>query len=183
LYEASDANIHDPAPYLIMGRIVSAESTSSKILNSKLERFVAVQPRNAMARYYYALALSKTEGQSQNLEDRKRIERLLQEAVELDPKLGSAYLQMGILRSQAQDPPGAIRAYHKAIDADPQLTEAHYRLAQAYRLSGETAKSQAELREYEHLSKLTADENERKRHEIRQFVYTLRTSPINSEHH
>jgi hypothetical protein len=91
---------------------------------------------------------------------------------------------MGVIRSQAQDLPGAIAIYEKAIYADAGLTEAHYRLAQAYRLTGETAKSTSELRIYERLSKQEADANERRRHEIQQFVYTLRsTSPMTQREH
>jgi tetratricopeptide (TPR) repeat protein len=184
LCQASDAHVEDASPYLLMGKILSAESASSKTMNAKLERFAAVQPRNPMALYYYALSLSKLGNGAEDPEERLRIESLLQEAVKLDPKLGSAYLQMGVIRSQVQDLPGAIAAYEQAIYADGGLTEAHYRLAQAYRLSGDTAKSQSELRIYERLSKQEANADERRRHETQQFVYKLRgSSPVTQREH
>ena len=54
------------------------------------------------------------------------------------------------------------------------MEDAHYRLAQAYRQVGDTGKSTAELQIYEQIAKESAQELERSRHEIRQFVYVLR---------
>ena len=66
----------------------------------------------------------------------------------------------------------------QAAQADPHLDEAHYRLAQVYRQMGETDKSKKELHTYEQLSKQSEQKAERERHEIRQFVYTLRDPPV-----
>ena len=95
-------------------------------------------------------------------------------AVRLDPKLATGYLQLGILSSDRKDFSQAISDYQKAIEANPRLEEAHYRLAQAYRRTGDKSKAQQELQLYEQLSKKTEEEVERQRHEIQQFVYTLR---------
>jgi hypothetical protein len=54
------------------------------------------------------------------------------------------------------------------------MEEAHYRLAQAYRQTGDAAKSEAELKIYDQVAKVSAQKAERERHEIRQFVYILR---------
>jgi hypothetical protein len=57
------------------------------------------------------------------------------------------------------------------------LEQAHYRLAQTYRLIGENDKAQNELRLYEQISKEKAAQVARERSEIKQFVYTLRGQP------
>ena len=57
------------------------------------------------------------------------------------------------------------------------MEQAHYRLAQAYRHVGDVAKAEAELRAYDQIAKESALQAERERHEIRQFVYTLRDQP------
>ena len=54
------------------------------------------------------------------------------------------------------------------------MKEAHYRLAQAYRQTGEAGKSAAELQIYNQIAKESAQEVEHERHEIGQFVYVLR---------
>jgi hypothetical protein len=57
------------------------------------------------------------------------------------------------------------------------MEEAHYRLLQAYRQVGDSAKAEAELQIYDRIAKESAQKAERERHEIRQFVYTLRDQP------
>jgi tetratricopeptide (TPR) repeat protein len=179
LCEASDLNPGDPNPYLFLGKIQSVETTRSAGLVERLQRFAKLQPENALANYYYALALWK---QRKNLDDAQtavQVESLLRKAVRLDPKLGLGYLQLGILSSDRKDFSQAISNYQKAIEASPRLEEAHYRLAQAYRRTGEQSKAQQELQLYNQLSKQTAEDVERERHEVQQFVYTLR-SPASS---
>jgi tetratricopeptide (TPR) repeat protein len=179
LCDASDLNPDDPNPYLFMGRMQNAETTKSECLVERLRRFVALQPENALANYYYALSLwNRREASAESL---AHVESLLEKAVHLDPKFGAGYLQLGILYAQRGDSSQAIAAYQKATEANPGLEEAHYRLAQAYSRTGEKAKAQAELQLYEELSKKTAEQVERERREIQQFVYTLRDRTSGSQ--
>ena len=67
------------------------------------------------------------------------------------------------------------RDWRIAMQLDPKMEEAHYRLAQAYRQLGQPDQAKDELRHYEQLSKESAQETERDRRQIRQLVYTLRT--------
>ena len=98
-------------------------------------------------------------------------------AIRVDPKFAAAELQLGILHSDEKDYSGAIPHYDRAVHIDPQLEEGHYRLAQAYRQLGQAEKEKEELRVYQELSKESSQRIERERHEIRQFVYTLRDRP------
>ena len=170
LCQASDLNPDDPNPYLFLGKIQSVETAQSTCMMEKLGRFVRLQPENAQANYYYALGLSRRN----DADDLAHAESLLEKAVRLDPKLAAAYLQLGVLYSQRGDSSKAVSAYLEAIAANPGLVAAHYRLAQAYSRSGEKSKAQAELQIYNQLSKKTAEEADRQRREIQQFVYTLR---------
>jgi tetratricopeptide (TPR) repeat protein len=174
LCEASDLNPSDANPYLFLGKILSVESIQSEGLVDRLGRFVRLQPENALANYYYALSLWKRRKGPEDTENLAQVEALLEKAVHLDPKLGAGYLQLGILYLERGDFPKAISAYQKAIEASPRSAEAHYRLAQAYKRKGESVKAQKELQLYDHISTETAQEVERERREVRQFVYTLR---------
>jgi tetratricopeptide (TPR) repeat protein len=109
------------------------------------------------------------------------VESLLKKTVDLDPKFGAGYLQLGIFYSDRGDSTKALAAYQKATEASPELEEAHYRLAQAYNRAGEKSKAQAELQLYEQLAKKSAEETQRERNEIQQFVYTLRDSTSASQ--
>ena len=67
----------------------------------------------------------------------------------------------------------AIAAYLKSAQADATLEEPHYRLAQAYKRTGQPQKAQTETQLYNDLSKKAAEQEDRQRREIQQFVINL----------
>jgi tetratricopeptide (TPR) repeat protein len=173
LCQASDVNPDDPNPYLFLGKLQDLETTPSEGVAERLARFARIQPENALANYYYAVSLWKRRKGPQDTETSAQVKSLLQRAVRLDPGLGAAYLQLGILYSEQNDLTKAIAAYEKAIEVNPQLEAAHYRLAQAYRQAGDKLKAQQESQRFEQLSKQAAQQTDHERREIQQFVYTL----------
>jgi tetratricopeptide (TPR) repeat protein len=180
LCEASDLDPADPQPYLFLGKIQSVETNQSECSVERLNRFVKLQPENALANFYYGVNLWKRRKGPDDAETVAQAESYLTRAVQFDPKLGAGYLQLGVLYSERKDFPHAISSYQNAIDASPQLEEAHYRLAQAYNRTGEKQKAEEELRVYNRISKSKDEEVERERRESRQFVYTLRTPEAQS---
>ncbi len=180
LCEASDLDPADPQPYLFLGKIQSVETNQSECPVDRLKRFAKLQPENALANYYYGVSLWKRRKGPDDGETVAQAESHLTRAVQLDPKLGVGYLQLGVLYSERKDFSHAIVSYQRAIHAAPQLEEAHYRLAQAYKRTGEKEKAEEELRVYNQLSKSKDEEVERERRESRQFVYTLRSPEAQS---
>ncbi len=193
LAEASDLAPDDPTPYLFLGKMQSVETTPleasvEEVSVKRLARFAERQPDNALANYYYAVSLWKQSGkQSDTTSNRPAdsdsggsayVESLLQKAVHLDPTLGAAYLQLGILYARRTDFARAISAYQKAIEvsrgSDETLAESHYRLAQAYLRSGDKAKAQAELKLHAELDKKLKEDTDRERRKIQEFVISLR---------
>jgi tetratricopeptide (TPR) repeat protein len=164
-FEAADLNPSDPAPYLFLGKISNGPITHSDGYAERLERFARLHPENAWANYYYAATLTRTSPKAR---------ALLEKAVRLDPKLGDAFLLLGIVYADEGNLTKAISAYKSAIDATPPMEEAHYRLAQAYRKTGEPAKAQKEIELYQELSRQAAQKLERERAEIQQFVFGLK---------
>jgi Tfp pilus assembly protein PilF len=174
LAAACDLDPTDPTPYLFLGKIQSAEKTEPPEWTERLKRFTSIHPENALAHYYYAVALTKD---AQSTESSALVESSLLTAVKLDPGCGDAYLQLGILYAGRNDSAKAIAAYQKAIETTPSLAEAHFRLAAVYRLTGDAAKAHHEIELYDQISKQKTEQSERERHEIQQFVYTLRGQP------
>jgi tetratricopeptide (TPR) repeat protein len=168
-FEAADLNPSDPEPYLFLGKISIGTITESDGYAERFRRFANLQHENAWANYYYAASLWKRRAAAS-----PKIQALLERAVRLDPHLGAAYLQLGIVFAEQGNIPRAITAYRSAISASPSGEEAHYRLAQAYRKAGESAKASREIELYQQLSKQSAQELERERAEIQQFVFELR---------
>jgi tetratricopeptide (TPR) repeat protein len=169
--EACDLNPLDPTPYLFLGRFEASEKIEPPRWTDRMKRFVSLHPENAMAHYLYAVALRK---QSRSQENLDAVESELKTAIELNPHLGDAYLQVGILRSERGDFPGTIAALQKAVETTPLPDEAHYRLAQVYRRTREVDKAGKEMELFKKISEQKNTEAERERHEIQQFVYTLR---------
>jgi tetratricopeptide (TPR) repeat protein len=172
LLEACDLDPADPGPYLFLGTILETEKITPPGWTERFKRFASVHAQDALAHYYYAVALAKDELGPDNL---VTIETELKRAVALDPKLGDAYTQLGILCVRQADFPSAISFFQNAIQATPLADEAHYRLAQAYAHMGEAEKASKEIESFKQISEQKKNEAERERHKIQQFVYTLRS--------
>lgn len=183
LSQAADMNPNDPVPYQFLGKMLNSETVRSDALLGRLEQFARSQPDNAIAKYNYAVALWKRSKGHQSAAAPDQVESLLKSALQLDPKLATAYLQLGILYADRGEYPKAIGAYKQAIDVNPELEDAHYRLAAAYRKTGETAKASDELKLHQQLAKKSAEKSNRERSEIQQFVISLRdkSSPVQSQ--
>jgi len=177
IYTASDLNPHDPVPYQFLAKIVQAQNTPSTELVEKLHRFVTLQPRSADANYYYAVGLWKLRKAAPDKSSAAEVESLLETAIQIDSKHAAAELQLGIVHSDQGAYAEAIGDFRKALEADPQMEEAHYRLAQVYRQTGVFDKAKEELRLYTEEATQSARQQDRERREIKQFVYTLRDQP------
>ncbi|HEX6822179.1 MAG TPA: tetratricopeptide repeat protein [Candidatus Sulfotelmatobacter sp.] len=174
--EASELNPVDPTPYLFLGKMLHAGNKPSQQEIEKLQRFANLRPQSAEANYYYAVALWKSRKDA-NDPRITQAESLLARTVQLNRKFAAAYLQLGIMHAEERDYGKAIAEYEQAVQIDPRLEEAHFRLGQAYRQAGEVEKSKEELRIHRQLAQESAQQIDRERHEIRQFVYTLRDKP------
>ncbi len=182
LCQASDLNPNDPKAYLFLGKIQAVEATQSDCSSERLARFVKLQPGNALANYYYGVNLWKRRTAPDDARTLEQAESHLKRAVELDPSLGIGYLQLGILYFERKDFANAVAAFQKATKAAPQLEEAHYRLSQAFKRTGDRVKADEELQLYNQISKKKDEEVERERRESRQFVYTLRSPDTPQPH-
>ena len=190
LENASDLIPSDPAPYLFLGRIVSVETTPSQASVDRLSRFADQQPDNAVANYYYAVALLKqsaSAGDTQGDQDATRsarIESRLEKTLQLDPRFGAAYLQLGVLSSRRSEFARAIPLYRKAIetsvDDDSTQAETHYRLSQAYLRTGDKAAAKQELELRDRIDRKIKQNTAREYRDIQEFVISLQAKPATS---
>jgi len=183
LCHASDLQPEDATPYLFLGKMEVTLPTTFSCSEQKLARFLENQPGNALANYYFAMAVLKRGRESESSADSQEAEALLKKSVAIDPKLGEAYLQIGILYAAQGASDQAIGAFQKAIEVTPGLGEAHYRLSQLYKRAGEKAKSEQEIQLYKRVEKSEADEVERQRREVQQFLIILKDQPAVSAPH
>ena len=174
LCEASDLDPANPAPYLFLGRMQEATSTSLACAEEKLARFVHDQPANARANYYYALALWRRDRGLEDSETLQHAEAFFIKASAIDPKFAPPYLQLGNLYFSRGDLQSATTAYQSAVATNPAGSEAHYRLGLTYKRMGDNAKAQREIEEYKRLDKTEAETIEGQRRELRQFLFVLK---------
>lgn len=181
LCSAADLRPADSTAYIFLGKMQKAAPSPLPCAEPKLARFAHDQPGNALANYYYAVAVSRRPSGAENAAEPQLIESLLQKAVTIDPQFAEAYLELGILDSARSNFTQAMSAYKKATEANPQLAEAHYRLGRAYKQGGDEGKAQQEFDIYRRLEKTEAAEIERRRRELRQFMIVLKEQPAASQ--
>lgn len=174
LLQTCDRNDSDSTPYLFLGRLMSAKKRVSREWTSRFQRFADRVPQSALAHYYYAVALTK---QDPEPKDQGVIEQELKQSLVLDPKLGEAHLELGAVYASKKNVQSAVAEFREAIELLPYPDEAHYRLGQLYRQIGDADRARDEIALYHQTSKQKNQEEEQQRHEVQQFVYTLRSQP------
>ncbi|MGD0788462.1 MAG: carboxypeptidase regulatory-like domain-containing protein [Terracidiphilus sp.] len=177
LCDASDLNPAETEPYVFMGKIEMAAPNPLSCIEQRLARFAKLQPTNSLANYLYAMALLKRQEQSPDEQIMAQAEDLLTKAVAIDPKCAEAYLQLGILSFSRRNFDNAIGFYAKAVEANPELDEAHYRLGVAYDRIGLPEKAKVEFQLHDEIKKRQAEEVERRRREVKQFLVVAPGKP------
>ena len=183
LCQASDLKPDETEPYIFMGKIEIAAPKPLPCIEPRLARLVQQQPGNALANYFYAMAIWKRQQEPVNRESLQQVESLLNKAVAIDPKRGDAYLQLGILSSSQHNFEKAIGYYSQAIEVDPQLGEAHYRLGVAYDRIGSPEKAKEEFQLHDEIEKQQAAAVERQRRDVKQFLVILQGLPATPAAH
>jgi tetratricopeptide (TPR) repeat protein len=173
LCEASDLNPQSAEAYLFMGKIEIAAPNPLPCVVAKLARFEKLQPANSLADYYYAMALWKQQGHTNDPQVVDSVKAMLTRAVNLDPQCADGYLQLGNLSADQKQWAQAIDFYLKAIQANSDLSDAHYRLGVAYQRVGENAKAGEQFQLHDAIAREQAAEIQRQREAVKQFLVVL----------
>jgi tetratricopeptide (TPR) repeat protein len=148
---AVDLDPSDPRPYDFLGEIYGIAPELASEVTERLAGFVKAHPQNAMAHLYYALSLWRGERDRSQPDDLPRVEALLRRAVTLDPKLARGFLELGIFLSDQERYAEAIEQLRRATTLQSGVAQAHYRLAQAYRRTGQIALAEQQLQIFQQL--------------------------------
>ena len=179
LIAAADLNPSDARCYLFLSKAYDSSPHLAEDAIERFRRYAELQPGNALAQYYYAMSLWKgkrTEDFSPNL---GAVEALLRKAVVLDDRLPQAHLQLGILYADQREYAQSLPEYQRALDLDPNLSDAHYRLGQYYVHAGQKDRAQQEFDIYQKLQAQHLAAIDKERAEVQQFVYSAKAaSPV-----
>ena len=153
---AADLAPTDPRPYQFLGEMYGVAPALGGEITGRLARFANAHPRHALAHFHYAMSLWKGQPDGSPPADMRQVEALLRRAVVLDQKLAKGFLELGILLSDEQRYSEAIQELRNATRLEPDLAQAHYRLAQAYQRTGQKALAAKEMEIFERLTARTS---------------------------
>jgi tetratricopeptide (TPR) repeat protein len=155
--DAADLAPSDPRPYQFLGEMYGVSPEMGREISTRLARFVETHPNNALARFQYAMSLRKDAGEAAGPDDLRRVEDLLKRAVQLDPRLAKAFLELGVLQAEQQRYDEAIENLRRAATLQPSLSQAHYRLALVYQRTGRKDLAAKEMQAFRQLTAASGD--------------------------
>jgi tetratricopeptide (TPR) repeat protein len=169
--DATDIDPADPRPYSFLAGASGASSDESDRVQKSFKRFLDREPDNGSASFFYALALSR--GSSAANTD--RIEALLKRAIQLDPNLAKAHLLLAEIHALRDDYEDAVLEFEAAVRLAQDLSEAHYRLAMAYKHIGRPEQAAREMEIFRLSRKDQASGSDGEGIDIAQFISVMDT--------
>ena len=176
LLTAADLNPNDPRCYLFLSKAYLSSPSQADEVIQRFHRYSELEPNNALAQYYYAVALWKGKRSQTTGIDYPLIESLLQKAIALDGKLAEAHLQLGILYADQHEYAKSLPEYTRTLELNPNLADAHYRLGQYYVHAGQKDHAQQEFQTFQQLQAHHMAEVDKERAEVQQFVYAANST-------
>lgn len=173
LVKATDLAPSDPRPYYFLSKAYDRSPGQSGAVIERFRRFARLQPQNDRAVYYYAMSLWKGRQTDASASYLGQVESLLKKAIQLDPSFAQTHLELANLFSQQFKYSEAVPEYQQAIKLDPKLTDAYYRLGQAYVHLNQKALAQKEFQVHQQLYQQHLAKWDNEQEDIRQFVYTM----------
>jgi tetratricopeptide (TPR) repeat protein len=117
-----------------------------------IQAFASAHPKQAIAHYDYALALSRAHPPGLDGRREKQLEAELKLAVFEQPDFAAAHFQLGIMYQEEADLPSAIQEFLQAVSLQPDVAEWRYRLARAYHQAGQTESAELEMTKFKQLA-------------------------------
>jgi tetratricopeptide (TPR) repeat protein len=144
----------DPSDSLtptLLATLMTNEQDNTRI-EPVIKAFAAAHPKQAIAHYDYAVALSKADHPGADGPVEKQMEAELKLAVNEQPDFAAAHFQLGIVYQNASYLPSAIKEFSQAVSLQPDVAEWRDRLARAYHQGGQTEASELEMTKFQLLA-------------------------------
>ena len=172
LIKAVDLSPNDARCYLFLSKAYDSSPALADDVIQRFRRYAEAQPGNALAQYYYALSLWKGKRSGDLTVDLSTVESLLRKSVALNDALPEAHVQLGNLYDEQHSYEKSIPEYVRALELNPNLSDAHYRLGTDYVHVGQKDRAQQEFDIYRKLRTEHLAEIDKERAEVQQFVYS-----------
>jgi len=178
LLAAADLDPVDPRCYLFLSKSYLSSPNQADDVIQRFRRYSELQPGNALAQYYYAVSLWKGKRLEEASVDFLAVESLLQKSIALDGTIADTHLQLGILYADQHQLAKSLPEYQRALELNPDLPDAHYRLGQYYVRAGQKDQAQQEFVVYQQLQSQHMAAVDKERAEVQQFVYSAKPGSV-----
>jgi tetratricopeptide (TPR) repeat protein len=176
LLTAADLTPADPRCYSFLASAYDASPKEASAVTDAFRRYANLRPNDARAQYYLAMSLWKGNRTQGSTADSQTVEGLLTRSIKLDDSIAEARVQLGDLYADQHEYDKSIPQYVRAIELNPNLSDAHYRLGTDYVHVGRKDDAQKEFAVYQKLRAQHLAEVEKERAEVLQFVVSERAS-------
>jgi tetratricopeptide (TPR) repeat protein len=170
LLHAADLDPSDARCYLFLSKAYDSSPNQAEGVIERFKRYALLKPDNALAQYYYAMSLWKGKRAEDADLNLQVVESLLKRATDLDDALPEAHVQLGNLYADQRLYEKSIPEYVRALELNPNLSDAHYRLGTDYVHVGQKDRAQKEFEVYQKLRSEHLAEIDKERAEVQQFV-------------
>lgn len=177
LMTAADLNPSDPRCYLFLSKAFLSSPNQAQSVIDHFQNYAAIEPNNALAQFYYAIAVWKGRRVEGPAIDYPKVEAILQRSIALNGAIAETHLQLGILYNDEHAYERALPEYERAVQLDPGLADAHFRLGRLYLRGGEKAKAERELDLFKTLQAQHQAELDKERADVQQFVVADTAAP------
>ena len=177
LLTAADLDPNDARCYLFLSKAYDSSPNQAEDVIQRFRRYAELQPGNALALYYYALSLWKGKRVGDANLDLQTVESLLKKSIALDGTLPEAHVQLGNMYADQHQYEKSIPEYVRALELNPNLSDAHYRLGTDYVHVGQKDRAQKEFEIYQQLRAQHLAEIDKERAEVQQFVISAKAGP------
>ena len=172
LITAADLNPTDPRCYLFLSKAYDSSPNQVDEVIERFHRYSELRPTDAWAQYYYAMSLWKGKRAGGSNVDLQTVQSLLQKSIALDGAIPESHMQLGDLYAGEHEYDKSIPEYVRALELNPNLSDAHYRLGTDYVHVGQKDQAQKEFAVYQKLRADHLAEVDKERAAVQQFVYS-----------
>lgn len=138
----------EPEPYVMATRFAQ-ESGRGNLARAYQAKALALDPTAFERMKERAAAACRRGEELMASQNGTLAERFIKDAINLDPGLAAAQLDMGTLVARKGDLAGALGYFAKAAALDPGNPAAHYNLAKAYEGLGKKEQAREEMEKYQ----------------------------------
>jgi tetratricopeptide (TPR) repeat protein len=177
LLRGADLDPSDPRAYYVLSKAYDRAPGQADEVVEHFRRFAELRPADAQATFYYAMSLWKGRRPETSQAYLDQVESLLKKAIALNPSSPEAHLQLANLYSQRRQFAEAVPEYQQALRLSPNIPDAHFRLGQAYVHLGKKDLAQKEFQLHQQFYAQHLAEIDKRRSEIRLFVYSMKGAP------